>query len=89
VATQPARSKKAQDSRPAGPKSRSHVMASVKLDVVTYARVSAAAALAGMDKSAFMSQAIGAAVKGLVIIDRSRSRADDVDPSGEEDRPAA
>lgn len=89
MAARPTSSKRTQDSRPAGPKSRSHVMASVKLDVATYARVSAAAALAGMDKSAFMSQAISVAVKGLVIIDRSRSRADEVDPSGEDDRSAA
>jgi hypothetical protein len=89
VAAQPSKSRKTQDSKPAGSKSRSHVMASVKLDVATYARVSAAAALAGVDKSAFMSQAISAAVRGLVIIDRSRNRSDEADPAGEEDRPAA
>lgn len=55
---------------PAGPSARTHVMASVKLDVATHARVAAAASLAGLDKSAWMSRVISEAVAGLVLIDR-------------------
>lgn len=58
-------------------------MASVRLDVGTYARVSAAAALAGMDKSAWMARAIGEALKGVVVIDRRRS-ADQENPTTQE-----
>lgn len=45
-------------------------MASVKLDVATHARVSAAAALAGTDRSAWMFRAISDALRGVVVIDR-------------------
>jgi hypothetical protein len=48
-------------------------MASVRLDVATHARVSAAAALAGLDKSAWMSRAITNALHGVVVIDRRKS----------------
>lgn len=84
MAAQPTRGRKSADSKP-----RDHVMASVKLDVATYAKVSAAAALAGVDKSAFMSQAISAAVRQFVIIDRSKKPAGEADLSGIDDRTAA
>ncbi len=57
----------------AAPQVPKSVMASVRLDVATHARVSAAAALAGMDKSAWMSRAIRDALKGVVVIDRRKS----------------
>ncbi len=57
-------------------------MASVRLDVTTNARVAAAAALAGIDKSAWMSRAITEALAGVLVIDR-RKTADRGDPSGE------
>jgi hypothetical protein len=61
-------------------------MASVRLDVATHARVAAAAALAGMDKSAWMSRAIQDALSGIVVFDR-RAKADgQLDLAGEEDR---
>ena len=75
----------------AAPKARKSVMASVRLDVATHARVAAAAALAGMDKSAWMSRAITDALKGVVVIDRRKSpdgakspdEVIDSDPSGD------
>jgi hypothetical protein len=65
-------------------------MASVRLDVATHARVAAAAALAGLDKSAWMSRAIMEALAGVVVIDRRHPKiSDEVDPSDEVDRTAA
>jgi hypothetical protein len=65
-------------------------MVSVRLDVATNARVAAAAALAGIDKSAFCAKAITEALTGIVVFDRRSERApklpDHVDPSGEDDR---
>jgi hypothetical protein len=61
-------------------------MASVKLDVATHARVAAAAALAGLDKSAWMSRAITEALSGVVVIDRRAKPDGQLDPSGESDR---
>jgi hypothetical protein len=58
-------------------------MASVKLDVATASRVAAAATIAGLDKSAWMSRAITEALAGVVVIDR-RKPADRVDPSSDE-----
>ena len=52
------------------PTARKHVMASVRLDVATHARVAAAAALSGLDKSAWMSRAITEALAGIVVFDR-------------------
>ncbi len=69
----------------AAPSARKSVMTSVRLDVATHARVSAAASLAGMDKSAFCAKAIMEAVSGIVVIDRRKSN-DHVDPAGEDDR---
>jgi hypothetical protein len=67
----------------ADPSAGKTVKATVSLDVATHARVSAAAALAGMDKSAWMNRAITEALKGIVVIDRRKS-AGPVDPSVEE-----
>lgn len=64
---------------------RKHVMTSVRLDVATHARLSAAAALAGMDKSTFCARAISDALVGIVVFDR-RKPDGQLDPSGEEDR---
>jgi hypothetical protein len=83
-------SKSAQRHGSAAPTAKKHVMASVRLDVATHARVAAAAALAGLDKSAWMSRAITEALSGVVVIDRRNPKsAGEVDPSGEEDRTAA
>jgi predicted transcriptional regulator len=63
-----------------------YVSASVRLDVGTHSRLSAAAALAGMTKTTFMEKAITDALQGIIVIDR-RKAAGQGDPSGEEDRP--
>lgn len=85
MAAQPARRRGS-----AAPSARKHVMASVKLDVATYARVAAAAALAGTDKSTWMSKAITEALAGIVVFDRRAAKpGDQVDPSDGEDRTAA
>ncbi|MEJ7639724.1 MAG: hypothetical protein WKF75_17565, partial [Singulisphaera sp.] len=70
---------------PAAPAIRKYVMASVKLDAATNARLAAAAALAGMDKSAWMSRAITEALSGVLVIDRRKS-AENVDLSEDVDR---
>jgi hypothetical protein len=49
------------------------VKASVSLDVGTHAKLSAAAALEGVDKSTFMSRCITEALKGIVVFDRRKS----------------
>jgi hypothetical protein len=69
---------------PKAPKLRTYVMASVRLDVPTHARVAAAAALAGMDKSTWMSRAITEALSGIVVFDRRSSKPDQVDSASEE-----
>lgn len=62
-------------------------MASVRLDVATHARVAAAAALAGMDKSAWMNRAITEALSGVVVIDRRNPKGSKtVEPDTVEDR---
>ena len=82
MATQPARRRGA-----AAPAVRKFVMASVKLDVATHARVAAAAALAGLDKSAWMSRAITEALAGIVVFDRRAQKGGgEVDPAEGEDR---
>jgi hypothetical protein len=58
----------------ASPSVRKFVMASVKIEVAEHARLSAAAALAGLDKSAWMRRAILEALQGVVVIDRRNSR---------------
>lgn len=68
----------------AAPPARKYVMVSVRLDVVTNSRLAAAAALAQIDKSAFCAGAITEALKGIVVIRRSRSGEDDGDPSVQE-----
>lgn len=60
-------------------------MTSVRLDVATHARLSAAAALAGLDKSTFCARAISDALVGIVVFDR-RNRDGHGDPSDEVDR---
>jgi hypothetical protein len=74
---------------PAGSQARKTVKTSVSVDVSLHAKWSAAASLRGMDRNAFAVEAITAATKGIIIIDKSRKHAGEADPSGEEDRPAA
>jgi hypothetical protein len=74
---------------PAGASARKHVKASILVDVELHARWSAAAALRGMDRSAFAVEALRAACKGIIVIDKSRKHADEADPSAPDDRQAA
>lgn len=74
---------------PAGTPARKSVKASILVDVELHARWSAAASLRGMDRSAFAVEALRTAVKGIHIIDRSRSGKDEVASSDEEDRQVA
>lgn len=60
---------------PAAPAARKHVMASVRLDVAQHARVAAAAALAGVDRSTWINKAINDALAGIVVFDRRSERA--------------
>lgn len=80
VASQPVRKRGS-----ATPAARKHVMASVRLDVATHARVAAAAALAGLDKSAWMSRAITEALSGIVVFDRRAPKGGDHGDPGEMD----
>lgn len=70
---------------------RTGVSASVRLDVATYAKVSAVAALQGVPKSTWMANVITDALQGIVLFDRKSSSSikspDRVDLSGEVDRP--
>lgn len=77
VASQPPRRRGS-----AAPSARKFVSASVRLDVATHARVAAAAALAGVDRSAWINEAITLHLQGIVVFDRRKS-ADAVDPSSE------
>jgi hypothetical protein len=64
------------------------VKCTVILDVATHARLAAAAALRGCDRSTFAAEAITEALKGIVVFDR-RNPDDHVSPSGEVDRETA
>jgi hypothetical protein len=60
-------------------------MASVRLDVPTYAKVCAAAALSGTDRSTWINKAITDALSGIVVFDRRAAKSGgQVDPSSEE-----
>lgn len=63
---------------------KTHVSASVRLDVATHARVAAAAALEGIDKSTYMARAIKASLKGIVVVNRQAKSGDKADSSCEE-----
>jgi len=65
VATQPPKRR-----GPASPPAKKFVMASVKLDVATHARVAAAAALSQIDRSTWIAKAINEALSGIVVFDR-------------------
>lgn len=69
---------------PAGAPARKFVKASILVDVE-----SAAASLRGVDRSAFAVEALRAACKGIIVIDKSRKPADEVVPSDEVNRTAA
>lgn len=60
----------------AAPAPRRSVSASVRLDVATHARVAAASALAGMDRSAWMARAITDALAGIVVFDRRAGKSE-------------
>ncbi len=68
--------------KPADQQAGRTVKASVVLDVGTNARLAAAAALEGIDKSTYMARCITESLKGVVVIDRRKS-ADGADPSSE------
>jgi hypothetical protein len=55
---------------------RRFVSASVRLDVNTHARVAAAAALAGIDRSTWINRAIDEALRGIVVFDKRSKSAD-------------
>jgi hypothetical protein len=74
---------------PAGASARKSVKASILVDVELHAKWSAAASLRGMDRSAFAVEALRVATKGIIVIDKSRKHADDVESSSQEDRTAA
>ena len=59
--------------KPAVPAKRRTVKTTVSVDVETHARWAAAAALKGMDRSAFAVEVITEALKGLVLFDRRSS----------------
>jgi hypothetical protein len=64
----------------AAPPARKFVSASVRLDVATHARVAAAAALAGVDRSTWINKAITDALQGIVVFDRrNRDGSGDLD----------
>jgi predicted HicB family RNase H-like nuclease len=72
VAAQPTKSR-----RSATPQARKFVMASVRLDVATHARVAAAAALSGCDRSTWIGRAINEALAGIVVFDRRAAKPSD------------
>jgi hypothetical protein len=55
------------------PTSRKSVSASVRLDLITHARVAAAAALAGMDRGTWINEAIQRHLKGIVVFDKLKT----------------
>lgn len=55
-------------------------MTSVRLDVATHSRLSAAASLAGVDKSAFCARAIENALVGIVVFDRRAGKSETAQP---------
>lgn len=65
MAAQTPRSRKSADSQ-----ASRIVRASVCLDVATNARLAAAAAMEGIDKSTYMSRVITESLKGIVVFDR-------------------
>lgn len=70
------------------------VKASIQVDARTHALWAAAAALRGMDRSAFAVEAIKEACRGLVIVDRRKHSGsvkinDRLDPSDEISEDAA
>ena len=64
----------------AAPPARKPVKATILVDVETHARWAAAAALRGVDRSAFAVAALQEALKGVVLFVRENSP-DEADPS--------
>jgi hypothetical protein len=83
VATDRPRQRKA-----AAPPARKTLKTTIVVDVDLSARWAAAAALQGMDRSAFAVAALREALKGVVVFIREKS-ADEGHPSGPEDRATA
>ena len=59
--------------KPAVPPSSRSVKASILVGVELHARWAAAAALRGMDRSAFAVEAIAEACRGVIVVDRTKS----------------
>lgn len=59
--------------KPADQQASRTVKASVVLDVGTNARLAAAAALEGIDKSTYMARVITESLRGIVVFDRRNS----------------
>lgn len=71
--------------KPASPAKRRTVKTTVVVDVDTHSRWALAAALRGLDRSAWAAEVITEALKGLIVIDKRKSSAS-VDLSDEVDR---
>ncbi len=71
---------------PAGASARKTLKTSVSVDVELHARWSAAASLRGLDRNAFAVEAIRAAVRHIIVINRDKPKADDSVPDTGEDR---
>lgn len=59
---------------------RKSVMTSVRLDVATHSRMSAAASIAGVDKSRFIADLIKESLQGFIIIDRRAGKSETAQP---------
>lgn len=82
MATEKPKRRKTADQPP-----QKYVKATISVDVATHARWAAAAALRGMDRNAFAVAALHEALRGLHIIDRSKSSGHDDPASGERSAP--
>lgn len=69
----------------AAPPAQKTVKTSLVVDVELHSRWSAAASLRGCDRNAFAVEALRSALKGIVVIDRSRKSADHGAPASEEE----
>ena len=67
----------------ADPSTGRTVKCTVLLRVETHAKLAAAAALRGCDRSTFAAEAIEQALRGVVVIDRRRKPSDHVESSDE------
>ena len=70
----------------AAPQAVRRVKATVLLDVGTHARLAAAAALRGLDRSTYAAELISHGLRGVVAFDKKLNVAGQGDPASEEDR---